>query len=448
MSYSSGLKLFLSHLRHPFLALKKITPKSLFSRTLIILFFPLIMAQLVLGYIFFDRHTETILRVLSNTIGGDIALVHDLVEKGASIERIQILSRRHLSLQVSLEPGQNLDRQGVYKKTWLYSFLDEALEKQLSTPYYVRMTEDDIFISLESSKGLIQVKTPRKRLFSRTTPLVLIWTISSSIILFLVASLFMRNQIRPIKRLARAAELFGKGQDDPEFKPEGALEVRKAGQSFINMRDSLKKQLSERLEMLAGVSHDLRTPITRLKLQLALMKDSPEKEHLAEDVETMRQMVEGFLDYARGLQGEDLKSVELNDFVGTLIRNLKINNIKISFNSTFNFNVNIKMSLVNRCLTNILLNCDRYATKCEVTLKAEKHGAIIHIDDNGPGIPENEREWVFKPFYRADASRNLDSTGVGLGLTVAKDGIMAHGGDIKLEDSPLGGLRVTVRLPR
>jgi two-component system osmolarity sensor histidine kinase EnvZ len=408
----------------------------------------LIIGQLVLGYIFFDRHTETILRVLSRTIAGDIALVKDLVERDSNIKRTKDFAKRHLHLDVQLVSSKKLDRKGIMQKSWLYSFLDEALDEQINVPYFVKMDSDYIYISLETPKGLLTVTTQRKRLFSRTTPLVIIWTLTSSVLLFGVASLFMHNQIRPIRRLAKVAEDFGKGGAVTTFKPEGASEVRQAGAAFLEMQNRIKRLLTERLEMLAGVSHDLRTPITRLKLQIALMPKNEQTQALDDDVDSMHRMVEGFLDYAKGANQEASIQKEMHLILEEIIKPFKNLVKNLTFNGSNPIYLNIKPVLINRCLTNILLNCRRYATLCEIQVNASDSTVEIIIDDDGPGIPESERLNVFKPFYRTDASRNLDEAGVGLGLTVAKEAALAHGGNIILDNSPLGGLRVRLALPR
>lgn len=426
---------------------KKILPKSLFSRTLIILVTPLICMQLVLGYVFFERHTETILRLLSNTIAGNIALIVDWVEKDTDFERVQNLAKKNLNLQISIDPHQSLTKLGLHRKSWLYQFLKEALDQKLKDSYFIRMDSNFIYISLTSSKGILKVKLSRKQLFSRTTPLVLIWTTASAFLLFLVASLFMRNQIRPIRRLAQAAESFGKGEDNITFKPEGAIEVRQAGIAFQIMRDRLRRQLSDRLEMLAGVSHDLRTPLTRMKLQLALMVDGEDKAALTQDVSTMQQMVEGFLTYARGAGDEENKRIKLLSFLQDIVEPYQQANFHLTIECSESLEVFIKPILFKRCLDNILTNAKRYATKTILQVQASDHHWQIIIDDNGPGIPAEERENVFKAFYRLDTARNLDETGVGLGLSIARDGIRIHGGQIYLRTSPQQGVRVVIQVP-
>jgi two-component system, OmpR family, osmolarity sensor histidine kinase EnvZ len=256
-------------MKNPALLFKKVLPRSLFGRFLIILVTPLILVQVVMGYIFFDRHTETILRLLSQTIAGDIQMVIEMAEDSRDLSRVRELAQQNLQLSLTLRPGEQLLQRGSYKPNWLYGFMEEALQAKRLPPYYLRIDSNKIYLDVEVKQGILHFETSRKRLFSRTTPLVVYWTTASALLLLIVASLFMRNQIRPIRRLAEAAERFGKGQDmDDDYRPEGALEVRKAGQSFNIMRERIRRQLHERTEMLAGVSHDLRTPLARMKLQL------------------------------------------------------------------------------------------------------------------------------------------------------------------------------------
>jgi two-component system osmolarity sensor histidine kinase EnvZ len=440
-------KLFFPFL-HPLQAIKRILPQSLFGRSLIILVTPLILVQLVLGYIFFDRHTETILKLLSDTIAGDITLVLDCIERGDNFKRVKELAKRDLNLDLSLESNRLLEKTGIHKQTWLYSFLGTALNQKLKVPYFARMDNDYIYIALKTNKGRLNVTLSRKRLFSRTTPLVIIWTTGSSLLLFIVASLFMRNQIRPIRRLAEAADRFGRGGESIHFKPEGATEVRKAGLAFLLMRERLKRQLFERLEMLAGVSHDLRTPLTRMKLQLAMIESNDEVLALKQDVTVMQQMIEGFLTYARGAGEEETNNVNLLEILTIIKKQLCSDDFSVRLECPADINIPLKEGLFNRCLTNLLLNSRRYAKKVDINVQCKERHLQISIDDDGPGVPVHEREKVFRPFYRLDSARNLDSGGVGLGLSIARDAILSHGGQIYLRHSSLlGGLRVIIRLP-
>jgi two-component system osmolarity sensor histidine kinase EnvZ len=435
-------------MHNPLILIKSILPRSLFGRSLIILVTPLILVQVVLGYIFFDRHTETILRLLSNTISGDIQLIVEMVEDGQNFDRIAELAHQNLNLDLKLRPGERLKRMGIYKSTWLYGFMEDALHDKLKLPYFLRMDADNIYLDVEIRQGVLHVETPRKRLFSRTTPLVLIWTTASALLLFIVASLFMRNQIRPLRRLADAAERFGRGQDVGDYRPEGASEVRKAGLSFNIMRDRIRRQLTERTEMLAGVSHDLRTPLARMKLQLAMMPRDVEVLNLSEDVDQMQKMLEGYLNFARGAGDESPQRIVFSALLHELKGEFRNSNLQIVIQCPAELKIELKVQLFKRCLMNLLVNSQRHAQ--HVWIMAHKNGRFLEItlDDDGPGIPESQREEVFRPFYRLDVSRNLETGGVGLGLSIARDVIRNHGGQIRLGESPQGGLRVHVRLPQ
>ncbi|MDP3371345.1 MAG: ATP-binding protein [Candidatus Paracaedibacteraceae bacterium] len=430
----------------PFQLLKRFLPQNLFGRTLIILLVPVILLQIILGYIFFERHTETILRTLSETIAGDIALVmawHETPE--TPFEQLKILAKEYLSLELELDEQSTLDRTGQYRENWLYIPLTTALDAKIKAPHYVRMTPEHIYISVQTKKGLLHASLLRKRLFSRTTPLVLIWTTVSAMLLFGVASIFMRNQIRPIRRLAEAAEKFGIGDELVPFKAEGALEVRKAGYAFIRMRERLKRLLHERIEMLAGVSHDLRTPITRLKLSVVMMPECAQKQQIEADTHMLHQMVEGFLSFARGTTEEEKQSVKLLPWIHEITKHHRLESLLISGN--YEIETQIKKSFFNRCLTNLVVNSEKYARNLSIDVRRVGSNIVIIFDDDGPGIPECERDNVFKPFYRLDQARNLDTVGVGLGLSIARDVVLTHGGQIDLMMSPMKGLRVQIRLP-
>ena len=430
----------------PFRTMKRFLPQSLFGRTLIILMMPLILLQIVLGYIFFERHTDTVLRTLSENIAGDMALVvawHEAPD--TSFDQLKVLAKEYLYLDLDFEENKMLDRTGQYRENWLYIPLITALDEKLDVPHYVRMTPETIYISVQTKKGLMTASVLRKRLFSRTTPLVLIWTTVSALLLFAVASIFMRNQIRPIRRLAAAAERFGKGDELVPFKAEGAVEVRKAGYAFLRMRERVTRLLRERIEMLAGVSHDLRTPITRLKLSVVMLPDSAQKQQIEADITMLHYMVEGFLSYARGTTEEEKEAVLLLPWIKKITEQHHLVSLSIQGDPTLM--IKIKKNFFNRCLTNLVVNSEKYANNLLIDIKRLGTAVVITLDDDGVGIPANERENVFKPFYRLDQARNLDTVGVGLGLSVARDVVLTHGGKIDLMTSPMGGLRVQICLP-
>ncbi len=401
----------------------------------------------MLGYIFFDRHTEAILNLLADSIAGKIQVVGALLEKTNNPSHIIELAERYLELKVQLIPGQTIEKTGAYKERWLYQFMTEALDRRLNYPYYLKMDENKIHVNIAHPKGLVKFETPRKRLYSRTTPSVIIWTTVSAVLLLIISSIFMRNQIRPIRRLADAAEKFGKGLDVIDFRPSGATEVRKAGIAFNIMRERLHRYIRERTDMLAGVSHDLRTPLARMKLQLAMMPQTDEVKDLQDDVRQMQSMLQGFLEFARGIQNESIQEVILLDLVKEIIHEFRHSK------STFHVDIpgdlmgRLKHDLIKRCLTNLILNSERYGKNIWISGKMVGKFMVITVDDDGPGIPVKERENVFRPFVRLDESRNLDTGGVGLGLSIARDVVHSHGGTMLLDDSPHGGLRVILKIP-
>lgn len=427
--------------------IKKLLPKSLLSRSLIILISPLLMIQLILGHIYFDRHTESILDLLSKNIAGEISFALEWLETNENPSKIKRYIASNLDIQIEILPVEKLERSGVLKDQWLYQHLRHALDEKLKKPYFVKMTNDTIYIQVESKYGVIECRMSRKKLFSRTIPLVLIWTSISAVVLFVVASVFMRNQIRPIKRLAKAAEKFGRGEAVENYVPEGALEVRQAGISFLMMKERITHLLNDRMQMLAGVSHDLRTPLTRLKLQMSLLEEGEEKKMLMQDLKEMQNMLEGYLDYSRGILTEKNIKTDIVTSIRKICTDFYTDKFSIKLYTPSQLFIPIKITTFNRLLTNLVLNSSMYGTQLNIEVKEVDHHLQLILDDNGPGIPEAERSNVFKPFYTLDASRSKLAGNVGLGLSIVKDGVRSHGGHILLKESPLGGLRVIIRLP-
>jgi two-component system osmolarity sensor histidine kinase EnvZ len=299
--------------------------------------------------------------------------------------------------------------------------------------------------------GVLSVLSPERRLYSFTSYLFIIWMLGSSLVLFSIATLFMRNQIRPIRRLAVAADAFGKGRDISDFRPEGALEVRQAARAFLLMRDRIRRQISQRTEMLAGVSHDLRTPLTRMKLQLAMMPDMAEVEEIKADVAEMQVMIDGYLSFARGDGEEEERQVDLSLLLAEIAGNARREGARLTLDPMVTQGdaviLPLRLLSLRRCLTNLIGNAARYGRHVWLSLERRGNFVEILIDDDGPGIPEDQREAVFRPFHRLEPSRNQKTGGVGLGLTIARDIARRHGGDILLRDSPQKGLRAVVRLP-
>ena len=327
--------------------------------------------------------------------------------------------------------------------------LNRTLQETLRQPFRIdfETLKRHVIVQVQLSNSVLQLIVSRKRLFSSTTYVFVIWMVGTSLILFGVATIFMRNQVKPIRRLAVAADNFGKGRDVTQFKPEGAREVRQAASAFLAMRERISRQISQRTDMLAGVSHDLRTPLTRMKLQLAMIQKTDGVDELNSDVEEMEHMLEGYLTFARGEGTETPRPSNVSTILNEAVAQAHRKSEAVNLHTEGELIVPLRPQAFKRCMTNLIDNAIRYAD--HVTVRAGMRGKAIEItvDDDGPGIPEDQREEVFKSFYRIDNSRNSETGGVGLGLTIARDVIRSHGGDIILSDSPLSGLRARVRLP-
>ncbi|WP_430437672.1 ATP-binding protein [Oceanibaculum nanhaiense] len=432
--------------------IKRFLPRSLFGRSLMIIVTPMILVQVISTYVFYDRHWDLITRRLSGAVAGELAFVVELLAEEPSIEGdepIFDMSRRHFWAELTYRPGDILPNEILVPSGLLEEKLTRELNQRLSFPHRLdaRSIERHVKISVQLPNGVLDFVTTRDRLFSSTTYVFLMWMVGSSLILFAVAVVFMRNQIRPIRRLAAAADSFGKGSDAPGFKPEGAAEVRLAASAFIRMRDRIQRQISQRTEMLAGVSHDLRTPLTRMRLQLAMMAGGEDAEALRQDIAEMEQMLEGYLAFARGEGTEQAQPIDLARLLREVTNDARHSGRRIVLRAEEPLTVTLRPNAFKRALTNLVQNACRYGKSVEVAARLA-HGQLeVTIDDDGPGIPPEKRADVFKPFFRLEASRNPMTGGVGLGLTIARDIVLGHGGELVLGDAPQGGLRATVLIP-
>lgn len=421
---------------------KKMMPRTLFGRSLTIIITPLILLQLSVGYIFYDRHTEKVVQQMSEVIAGNISLACEILKTKPYLWTT-VSQHLNLSLLRVAPVFENNDQD------WVFSMFYNELIRTLKVPFTLLSTSDDFVVKIDTSNGPLFICVLKKRIFSRTTPIVLMWMIVSALLLSIIASIFMKNQIRPIHHLANAAEKFGKGENTPPIKPEGAEEIRQAGHAFNAMRERLQCQLTERMEMLAGVSHDLRTPLARMKLQLAMMPHSEDTRDLMSDLNEMQKMLEGFLNFARGAGAEPSSLIRLQPFLQNLATEIRTSEFKIKINCNNHIMHHLKPSLFKRCLTNLLINSKKYGREVIITIHETIHNLVILIDDNGPGIPHEQWETVLQPFVTLDKARNSDLSGVGLGLSIVRDAVRSHGGRIQLMDNPVQqGLRVLIELPK
>jgi two-component system osmolarity sensor histidine kinase EnvZ len=411
------------------------------------------MLQVVTTFIFFNRHWETISLLLSRSFSGNISMVIDTMNRFSEVEDrewIFMVSPGNLGLELSFEEGAILSEETAKKSDGLIEeMLEQGMDERVRRPFRIDNENfgDKVQVKIQLPEGVLNVLGKRKLLFSSTTYILILWMIGTSLILLAVAIIFMRNQVRPIRRLAAAADNFGKGRDVPYFKPEGAAEVRRAAAAFKLMQARIQRQISQRTEMLAGVSHDLGTVLTRMKLELAMLGDSSEAKALATDVAEMEHMIEGYLAFARGEGKENAEPVKVDRMLAEVADNARRNGAEIELEADTGMTITLRPNAFRRCFGNLLGNAARHAQHIRLAAQRRDHQLEITVDDDGPGIPEDRREDVFKAFFRLDEARNLDSGGVGLGLSISRDIVHAHGGEISLETSPLGGLRVVVLLP-
>jgi two-component system, OmpR family, osmolarity sensor histidine kinase EnvZ len=433
--------------------IKPILPKSLFGRSLMIIITPLVLLQVVSTWVFFDRHWDTITRRLASSIAGDIAWVLEEMSEGLGAKERAALftqTRHHKGLQIVLRPNQILPNQKPDYTGIIDSTMAHALQERVQRPFMLDTSsfKTRVIIYIQMPSGVLSIIVPGKRLFSSTTYIFVLWMVGTSLVLFAVASIFMRNQVRPIRRLAEAADAFGKGGEmSQDFRIQGATEVRIAATAFNRMRERINRQIRQRTDMLSGVSHDLRTPMTRMKLQLAMLPDSPEIENLKSDLTEMEQMIEGYLTFARGDGDEKSVETDLSDVITESVATWRRNGTTIDLHVEDQINLPLKRKAFGRCIDNLIANASIYGDNIWVRAGRRRNDIEIVIDDDGPGIPETERQNVFRPFYRVEESRNRETGGTGLGLAIARDIARAHGGDITLDTSPQDGLRARIRLP-
>jgi len=431
---------------------KRFVPRSLLGRSLLIILLPLVLSQAVALQIFYGSHLDIISRRLTGSVASEITYAIEMMRRFPdAADRAWVLHAAHqqFDLEMRLVPGAVLPLEPrVNVLGPMDDDLEAALAQSLRLPFTMDWISDrqSVLIRVQLSDGVLEVQAPRKRLYTSTIYIFVLWLVGSSALLFGIAALFMRNQVRAIRRLAAAAEAFGMGRDPGPIKPEGASEVRKAAAAFNRMQERIRRFLAQRTEMLAGVSHDLRTPLTRLKLALAMMPpDEDLRQDVADmtaDVNEMERMIGAYLAFARGEGKEQAEPVNLAAVLEEVAAGARRAGADVALDVPENLTLSLRADAVRRAVTNLVDNARRHAS--HVLLGATPLGARnvqVTVDDDGPGIPPDRRESVFRAFESGATG------GTGLGLTIARDIVRAHGGDIMLEDSPLGGLRARIRLP-
>ena len=440
-------------------ALERVMPRKLMARVSVTIVVPLILVQIISTYVFYGNLWNTMARRMSADLAGDIGAVaqalHDAPDQ-AQRDAVVRNALENMELQVTFEPNATLmGRNVIARKAEAIERMEQELWHGLERPFAIDFLalrpQRLISVRVQEPDGVLNVLLPRARVVGSNTTLVfVIWMVGSSMLLFGVATAYLRNQVATVRRLARAADAFGKGREVPDFPDTGALEVRQAARAFNVMRGRIQRQIAQRTEMLAGVSHDLRTPLTRMKLQLEMMPNtqSDDVTALREDIAEMERMLDAYLAFARGEGTEPPVPTDLGELVETIVARFRREDANITLHKPPTpLDAIVKPVAYDRALSNLIGNAVRYARNIVVTVRRADEFMYVDVDDDGPGIRADQREEAFRAFHRLEPSRNSKTGGVGLGLTVARDIVRGMGGDIVLADSPMGGLRASLRVP-
>ena len=427
---------------------KKIIPSSLLGRSLIIVFAPILILVVLTTFIFYQTSWSIISKRLAQSVVADINVIVKLIDQNLKPEAIQI-AKKDFKMDVIYKKDTDLNplsfrpQRGILPRR-----LQQSLE-ELERPFFYDLSnlEKGAAIAIQLNNDLLIISVHKDRLYNESAFVFLLWMFFASLILLLLSYLFMKGQIRPLKRLAIIAETFGRGLDAPELKGSGSLEIRQTTNAFNQMRTRIKRFLKQRTDMLAGVSHDLRTPLTRMKLQLSLMKDDDAKKELEYDIKEMTAMLNSYVSFVRGETPETIENIQLNNLIKNICQNLDREKYEITETYSRKIDTSGRPLQIKRAIQNILDNARRYASKIQIDVSANNDECFISISDNGPGIPEKNYEDVFKPFFTLDPSRNKMKGESGLGMTISRDIIRSHGGDIKLSPSAIGGLKTVINLP-
>ncbi len=434
--------------------IKRSLPTSLFGRSLLIIVLPVALMQIAVTWIFFDAHWQTVTGRLSDGLAGEVAWAVETYEDAPNSETMATLADRaekSLSLSIALQPGKALP---ASRRTNTFAVVDRSLERalaeRLDAPFWFDTTRYPAYVDIrvKVDQGVIRILAPRDRAFATQGHIFVLWMAMATILLTAIAILFIRNQTRTIERLASAADAFGRGIDAPAFKPSGAREVRQAAHAFLAMKSRIQRHIDQRTALLASVSHDLRTPLTRLKLELAMAEPSPRNAEMKRDLAEMEHMIDEYLAFARGEGGEAVETVSLKALIDEVSQGALRAGAKVTVTADPELTASVRPNALKRALSNLVMNAAAHGENIEVGASPRIAGGVeIVVDDDGPGIPEDRHEDAFKAFNRLDEARNQNAKGVGLGLAIARDVARSHGGDVILDRSPKGGLRATIRLP-
>ena len=429
--------------------IKKILPKRLFYRSLLIVTAPIILLQIIITIVFFDSLWIKANKGMTRSLVGEIQTMFDVYKNGNEDNQQMIINlyNKNFDFVITFKENELLPEKKAER--W-FSPIDRSLRRELKPmfdAYWFDTTtyKELVDLRIKHENGVLQIFFPRHKIAPSSARIFALWITLPGLFLIFIAIIFLKNQTRPIVNLAKAAEKFGKGEFVKEFRPSGAKEIRQAAYEFDRMRKRITVHLNQRSEMLSGISHDLRTPLTRLKLQLALLKQQDVAKKMGEDIEEMTRMLNEYLEFSKHQKNEETETTNLNYIIKDIVNKYEDKEIYLKLEEISE--ISIRPNLIRRCLSNLIDNSLSYGKKAEIVTKKTTNNIIIFVDDDGPGIPKNEYQNVMKPFYRIDKSRGLNKSGVGLGLSIANDIIRSHGGTISLEKSPLNGLRVKISLP-
>ena len=428
--------------------LKKLIPSSLLGRSIIIIFLPIIVLVIITSLIFYQTSWNIISKRLTQSVVADINVIVKLIDQDLKIKSIKI-AKDDFKMNIIYKPNTNLNSLSFKPVRGILSArLKQALQN-LDKPFIYNLSNLDkgATIAIQLDNDLLIINVDKDRLYSESAFVFLLWMIFASFILLFFSYIFMSKQLRPLKRLSIIAETFGRGLDAPELKSVGATEIRQTTNAFNQMRTRIKRFLKQRTDMLAGVSHDLRTPLTRMKLQLSLLKDEKAKAELELDIKEMTAMLDSYVSFVRTETPEPIENISINEMINEIIKNVNKDQYKISIDDIKKIETSGRPLQIKRAMQNIVDNSLRYSKKIKISINLIDEGCEITFDDDGPGIPNQNFEDVFKPFFTLDPSRNKLKGESGLGLSISRDIIRSHGGDIKLNKSELGGLKTTIFLP-
>ncbi len=429
--------------------LKDILPKRLFYRGLLIVAIPILIIQITISLVFFDSLWIKTNKGLTKALVSEIVTIIDIYDNESEYNKKIVTDLYNKNFSFSVRFLENEKLPDIKVERW-FSPMDRTLRRELKPKigehwFNTISYKEVVDLRIKFRDGVLQIFFPKERIQTSSIRIFTLWITVPAILMIAIAIIFLKNQTRPITKLAQASERFGRGEDIEEFRPSGALEIRQAGLEFEKMRKRILRHLNQRSEMLSGISHDLRTPLTRIKLQLAVIKDKDLSKKISKDVDEMEKMLSEYLQFTRTGVKDKTETFDITELLNETISKYENNNIEINHTKKIYFNG--RKNLITRCINNLIDNSIKFAEKISINLEKKNSIIFLSIEDNGPGVDKSEFPNIIKPFYKIDKSRSENKSSVGLGLSISSDIVKSHGGDIRFDKSKLGGLKVTISLP-